>query len=176
MPESQALALREFIRDVPDFPKPGILFRDITPLLEDPGAFRRAVEALAEPFRGGAVDKVLGIESRGFILGAPVALELSAGFVPVRKKGKLPHETLAVRYELEYGSDEVEMHADGVRRGERVLVVDDLIATGGTAAASVRLARAAGGEVVGCSFLIELSELRGLDRLDVDRAHVVLRY
>ncbi len=176
MPEPRALALREFIRDVPDFPKPGILFRDITPLLEDPGAFREAVEALAAPFRDETVDKVLGIESRGFILGAPVALELAAGFVPVRKKGKLPHETLAVRYELEYGTDEVEMHADGVRRGERVLVVDDLIATGGTAAASVRLARAAGGEVVGCSFLIELSELRGLDRLDVDRTHVVLRY
>ncbi len=176
MAEPRTLALREFIRDVPDFPKPGILFRDITPLLEDPEAFREAVEALAAPFRSEGVDKVLGIESRGFILGAPVALELGAGFVPVRKKGKLPHETLAVRYELEYGTDEVEMHADGVRRGERVLVVDDLIATGGTAAASVRLARAAGGEVIGCSFLIELSELRGLARLDVDRTHVVLRY
>ena len=121
-------------------------------------------------------DRVVGVEARGFIFGAAVAYRAGAGFVPVRKKGKLPHETLAVRYELEYGTDEVEMHADGVRRGERVLVVDDLIATGGTAAASVRLARAAGGEVIGCSFLIELSELRGLARLDVDRTHVVLRY
>jgi adenine phosphoribosyltransferase len=168
--------LRALVRDIPDFPKPGILFRDVTPLLGDGKAFRTAVEALAEPFRNARIDRVLGIESRGFILGAPVALVLDAGLVIVRKAGKLPWRTHQASYDLEYGTDRVEMHVDAVRPGERVLVVDDLIATGGTAAASVRLAREAGAEVVGCAFLIELSALGGRARLDTPTVHVVIRY
>ena len=168
--------LRKYIRDIPDFPKQGILFRDITPLLADAAALRAAVEALAEPFRDDGIETVLGIESRGFILGAPVALELGTGLALVRKSGKLPYRTAQVTYDLEYGNDSVEMHIDAVRDSERVLVVDDLIATGGTARAAVDLARQAGAEVVGCSFLIELTGLRGRARLDTDRIHVVLDY
>jgi len=168
--------LRALIRDVPDFPSPGILFRDLTPLLADAWGLRAAVAALAEPFRGAAVDRVAGIESRGFVLGAPVALELGVGFVPVRKLGKLPHDTFAVHYDLEYGSDAVEIHVDAVRPGERVLLVDDLVATGGTAAAAVELLRKAGAEVVGCAFLIELGSLGGRERLAIDPVHVVLDY
>lgn len=173
---SAPVELRRFVRDVPDFPKPGILFRDVTPLLGDAGALVAAVTALAEPFRERGVAKVLGIESRGFVFGTPVALALGAGFVLVRKAGKLPWHTRRVTYDLEYGSDTVEMHEDSLRPGERVLVVDDLIATGGTAAAAVQLARDAGAEVVGCAFLIELSALAGRGRLDVDDVHVLLRY
>jgi adenine phosphoribosyltransferase len=168
--------LRRFIRDVPDFPKQGILFRDLTPLLQDAGALRRAIRAVADPFREERIDRVLGIESRGFVLGTPVALELGVGMALVRKKGKLPHDTLEASYELEYGIDTVEMHVDAITRGQRVLVVDDLIATGGTAAATVELARKAGAEVVGCSFLMELTALGGRDRLKVDRVEVVLDY
>ncbi len=168
--------LRKYVRDIPDFPKEGILFRDITPLLADAGALRAAVEALAEPFRDDGVEMVLGIESRGFILGAPVALALGAGLGLVRKEGKLPYRTHQVTYDLEYGSDSVEMHIDAVRDGERVLVVDDLIATGGTIGAAVKLARQAGADVVGCSFLIELVDLRGRERLGDERIHVVLKY
>jgi adenine phosphoribosyltransferase len=172
----QPFDLRRFIRDVPDFPKPGILFRDVTPLLGDRDALRAAVRSLADPFRGDRVDQVLGVESRGFVLGAPVALELGAGFAMVRKQGKLPYETRRVTYDLEYGTDTVEMHVDAVRPGQRVLLVDDLIATGGTAAAAVRLAREAGADVVGCAFLIELSGLAGRPRLGVERVHVLLDY
>ena len=169
--------LRALIREVPDFPKPGILFRDMTPLLQHPVALEAAVQALARPFRDAAVDRVVGIESRGFILGAPVAISLGAGFGMVRKQGKLPHDTLEVSYALEYGTDTVEMHVDGVEGGQRVLVVDDLVATGGTAAASVELVRKAGGEVVGCSFLIELMDLQGRERLaDVPRVEAVIGY
>ncbi len=168
--------LRAFIRDIPDFPKPGILFRDVTPLLQDPVALGAAVHALADPFRGDGVEQVLGIESRGFILGAPVALELDAGFVPVRKQGKLPYETRAVTYDLEYGSDTVEMHTDAVGPGTRVLVVDDLIATGGTCGAAVKLAREAGAEIVACAFLVELGALAGRDRIAGERIHVVMNY
>jgi adenine phosphoribosyltransferase len=168
--------LRRFIRDVPDFPKPGIVFRDVTPLLANPTAFRAAVDALAAPFRAERVDRVLGIESRGFILGAPVALALGAGLVIVRKAGKLPWRTVSASYDLEYGTDTVEMHVDAVDPGQRVLVVDDLIATGGTAAAAVRLAREVKAEVVGCAFLIKLTALGGLERLGVERTHVVLEY
>ena len=170
------LDLRRFIRDIPDFPKPGVLFRDVTPLLADPRALRRAIEALAEPFRNEGIDRVLGIESRGFIVGAPVALELGAGLAIARKAGKLPYRTVEVTYDLEYGTDTVEMHVDAVGDGQRVLIVDDLIATGGTAAAAVRLARTAGAEVAGCAFLIELSVLDGRKRLDVDRVHAVIGY
>lgn len=173
---SEPLDLRAFVRDVPDFPKPGILFRDVTPLLADPRAFSSAVQRLLEPFRGRGVAKVMGIESRGFVFGPPLALALGAGFVLVRKAGKLPWRTRRVTYELEYGTDTVEMHEDALAPGERVLVVDDLIATGGTAAAAVRLARDAGAEVVGCAFLIELTALGGRERLGVDDVHVLLRY
>ena len=167
--------LRRLIRDVPDFPKPGILFRDVTPLLLDEAALRATVEALAAPFRGRGVQRVLGIESRGFIFGAPVALALGAGFALVRKAGKLPFETFTAAYALEYGEDRVEMHVDAVTKGQRVLVVDDVIATGGTAAAAVKLARMAGGEVLGASFLIELTALGGRAALDVP-CHALLKY
>jgi adenine phosphoribosyltransferase len=168
--------LRRYIRDVPDFPKPGILFRDVTPLLLEPAALEGAIEALTAPFQNQRVDRVLGIESRGFLLGAPVALALGVGVGLVRKAGKLPYQTHRASYELEYGTDTVEMHVDTVEKGQRVLIVDDLIATGGTAAAAVELARAAGGNVIGCSFLIELSALDGRRLLDVEPIHTVIRY
>jgi len=167
--------LADKVRNIPDFPKPGILFRDITPLLLDPKAFRGATEAMVEPFRGLGVERVLAIESRGFLFGAPIALALGVGLGLVRKQGKLPHDTLEARYELEYGVDSVEMHVDALASGQRVLVVDDLIATGGTAAAAVNLARQAGAEVVGASFLIELVALGGRARIDT-RCHAVLQY
>ena len=173
---TDAVDLRRYVRDVPDFPKPGILFRDVTPLLGDATALAAAVDALAEPFRDRGVRKVLGIESRGFVFGSAVALMLGAGFTLVRKAGKLPWRTRRVTYELEYGSDTVEMHEDALAPGEPVLVVDDLIATGGTAAAAVQLARDAGARVVGCAFVIELTALDGRKRLGVDDVHVVLRY
>jgi adenine phosphoribosyltransferase len=175
-PAADAAALRRLIRDVPDFPKKGILFRDVTPLLADAKALRLAVDALAAPFRDRGVTHVLGIESRGFLLGAPVALALGAGLVIVRKAGKLPWKTMRASYALEYGTDTVEMHVDAVKPGERVIVVDDLVATGGTAAAAVRLARDAGAEVLGCAFLIELGALGGRTRLDVPEIHAVLAY
>jgi adenine phosphoribosyltransferase len=168
--------LRAFVRDVPDFPRPGILFRDVTPLLADAAALREAIRRLGEPFREARVDLVLGVESRGFILGAPVALELGAGLAIARKPGKLPRRTLSVSYELEYGTDRLEMHADAIEPGQRVLLVDDLVATGGTAAATLRLARQAGGNVVGCAFLIELAALGGRAQLDAKPVHAVLRY
>jgi adenine phosphoribosyltransferase len=168
--------LRRYIRDVPDFPKPGIMFRDVTPLLLEPAALEGAIQALSEPFRNLQVDRVLGIESRGFMLGAPVALSLGVGFGLVRKAGKLPYKTHRVSYDLEYGTDTVEMHVDTVEKGHRVLIVDDLIATRGTAAAAVELAREAGGEVIGCSFLIELTALEGRTLLDVELIHTVIRY
>ncbi len=158
--------LRDYIRDIPDFPKKGILFRDLTPLLEDAGALRAAVDAVVDPFRGDGIDAVVGIESRGFIFGAPVALALGTGLVIVRKAGKLPHEIVSEEYELEYGTDVIEMHSSSVGPGQRVLLVDDLIATGGTAAAAVRLIRDAGGEVMGSSFVIDLPELGGRARLE----------
>ena len=153
------------IRTIPDHPKPGIQFRDITTLLEDPLGLRLSVQQVAGAFDAGGVDKVAGIEARGFILGGAVALELEAGFVAVRKAGKLPHTTLGVDYDLEYGTDRVEIHTDAIRAGERVLVVDDLIATGGTALASVELIEQAGGRVVGCAFIVDLPDLGGAARL-----------
>ena len=170
-----ARALKKKVRDIPDFPKPGILFRDITPLLLDPKALHAAVAAMAEPFRARGVERLLAIESRGFLFGAPLAQLLGVGLGLVRKKGKLPYDTHEARYELEYGVDAVEMHVDAVAEGQRVLIVDDLIATGGTAAAAVQLARQAGAEVVGCSFLIELEALGGCPRVD-SRCHAVLRF
>jgi adenine phosphoribosyltransferase len=173
---TKPIDLRRYVRDVPDFPRPGILFRDVTPLLADREALPAAVEALAAPFRSEGIQQVLGIESRGFVLGVPVALALGTGFTMVRKKGKLPYETRSVTYDLEYGTDTVEMHTDAVKAGQRVLIVDDLIATGGTAAAAVRLAREAGAQVVACAFLIELGFLEGRSKLGVERVHVVMHY
>jgi adenine phosphoribosyltransferase len=157
--------LRDAIRTIPDYPKPGIMFRDITTLLGSAKAFRRAVDELVQPFAGLKIAKVAGIEARGFILGGAVAHQLSAGFVPLRKKGKLPHQTIQVEYALEYGVDAMEMHSDGVLGGEQVLLVDDLIATGGTAEAAIKLLRQAGAEVVAACFVVDLPELGGADRI-----------
>jgi adenine phosphoribosyltransferase len=160
--------LRSLIRDVPDFPKPGILFKDITPLLADPRAFTTVLDLIAEHYAGRGVDTVVGIESRGFIFGAALAARTMSSFVPVRKPGKLPAATDRVTYSLEYGSDSLEMHKDSLRPGARVLVVDDVIATGGTAAASIELVRRQGGHVVGLAFAIELTFLEGRARLPSD--------
>ena len=157
--------LTDAIRTIPDYPKPGIMFRDITTLLSDARAFRRTVDELVQPFAGRKIDKIAGIEARGFIVGGAVAHQLSAGFIPLRNKGKLPHKTIAVEYALEYGVDSMEMHLDAVVGGETVLLVDDLIATGGTATAAVQLLRQAGAEVVGAAFVIDLPDLGGADRL-----------
>jgi len=157
--------LKASIRTIPDYPKPGIMFRDITTLLGDARAFRRAVDELVQPYAGGKVDKVAGIEARGFILGGAVAHQLSAGFVPIRKKGKLPHETVSIAYSLEYGLDEMEMHADAIVAAERVLLIDDLIATGGTAVAAVNLLRRIGADVIAACFIIDLPDLGGADKL-----------
>jgi adenine phosphoribosyltransferase len=153
------------LRDVPDFPRAGVVFKDITPLLGDPGALAGAVSALAEPFAERGITKVVGIEARGFVVGAPVALHLGAGFVPVRKPGKLPGATESEEYELEYGTDRLEIHADAIEPREQVLIVDDVIATGGTAAAAVRLVERLGGTVVGLGFVIELAFLDGRAQL-----------
>jgi adenine phosphoribosyltransferase len=165
--------LAGFVRDIPDFPQPGVTFKDITPLLGSGEAFAAAVDALAARFSDQAIDLVAGIEARGFMLAAPVARTLGAGFVPFRKVGKLPGETRAQEYALEYGTDHLEVHADAIAPGQRVLVVDDVIATGGTAAASAELVESLGGEVVSLAFLIELAFLGGAARLG-DRAHVAL--
>jgi adenine phosphoribosyltransferase len=153
------------IRTIPDYPKPGIMFRDITTLLGHARAFRAAVDQLVQPYAGMKVDKVAGLEARGFILGGAVAHQLSVGFVPVRKKGKLPHTVIGEEYALEYGTDRVEIHTDALQKGERVLLIDDLIATGGTAFAGIRLLERAGAQVIGCSFVIDLPELGGADKL-----------
>ncbi|MDE3206391.1 MAG: adenine phosphoribosyltransferase [Acidobacteriota bacterium] len=157
--------LKDLIRDIPDFPRPGVGFKDITPLLADPKAFAGTVEAMTEPFRDRGVDKVIGIEARGFIIAAPVALDLGAGFVPVRKAGKLPWEVHAESYSLEYGEDTLEVHLDAVGPGDRVLIVDDVLATGGTAAAVARMVDHMGAEPVGYSFILELAFLGGRGRI-----------
>ncbi|TXM76109.1 adenine phosphoribosyltransferase [Methylobacterium sp. WL69] len=165
MESRRHIALKDSIRSIPDYPKPGIVFRDITTLLSDPRAFRRAVDALVHPFAGGRIDQVAGIEARGFILGGAVAHQLSSGFVPIRKKGKLPHKTVSIAYALEYGTDEMEIHVDAIKPGDRVLLVDDLIATGGTACAAVNLLRQIGAEVVAACFVIDLPEIGGAQKL-----------
>jgi adenine phosphoribosyltransferase len=158
--------LRNAIRTIPDHPKPGILFRDITTLLGDARAFRRAVDELVHPWAGTKIDKVAGIEARGFILGGAIAHQLSAGFVPIRKKGKLPHNKVSIGYSLEYGIDEMEMHEDAVSPGERVVLVDDLIATGGTAEAAVKLLQQLGAEIVVACFVIDLPDLGGAKKIE----------
>ena len=168
--------LKELIREVPGFPKEGILFYDITTLLLDSDVFRMSIKEMADSFSGSKVDVVAGIESRGFIFGAAIADRLGVGFVPIRKPGKLPSTTIAASYSLEYGSDALEVHEDAIKTGQRVLLVDDLLATGGTAEASVRLINECGGQVVGFSFLIELEFLDGRSKLSGTRLSTVLKY
>jgi adenine phosphoribosyltransferase len=169
-------ALKAKIRHVPDFPKAGILFYDVTTLLRDPDGFKIAVDSMVTPFDGREIDVVVGIESRGFILGAAVADRLRTGFVPVRKLGKLPAQTIRATYDLEYGTDSLEMHRDAIEQGQRVLIVDDLLATGGTASATLKLVKELGGTVEGVSFLIELVALGGRNKLPGEQINVVLQY
>jgi len=158
--------LEAAIRTIPDYPKPGVMFRDITTLLGDARAFRRAIDELVHPYAGTKIDKIAGVEARGFILGGAMSHQLSAGFVPIRKKGKLPHETVRIAYSLEYGVDEMEMHKDAVKTGERVILVDDLIATGGTAEGAVKLLQQMGAEVVAACFVIDLPDLGGRKKIE----------
>ena len=169
-------ALKTRIRHVPDFPKAGILFYDVTTLLRDPEGFRLAIDAMSDPYRAQGISMIVGIESRGFILGAAVADRIGAGFVPVRKVGKLPHTTVRVSYDLEYGTDSLEIHSDAVEPGQKVLIVDDLLATGGTARATVDLVRQLGGDVAGVSVLIELADLNGRKKLAGENVRAVLTY
>jgi adenine phosphoribosyltransferase len=167
--------LKRFIRDIPDFPKPGIVFKDITPLLADAEAFRAMIDALVAPYRG-RIDAVLGIESRGFIIGAAAALALGTGIAIVRKPGKLPYRTHQASYQLEYGSDTLEIHHDAIGAGHRVLLIDDLLATGGTASAAIQLVERCGGRVAACAFVIELGFLDGRARLVPHEVHSLIRY
>lgn len=163
---TQSSDIRDYIRTIPDFPKPGIQFRDITTLLNDPRGFRMAIDMLLHPFAGQGIDRVAGLEARGFILGGAVAHQLSRGFVPVRKAGKLPGRTISQSYQLEYGEAEMELHDDAIVAGEKVLIIDDLLATGGTAEAGIRLIEKLGGEIVGCAFVIDLPDLGGRAHLE----------
>jgi adenine phosphoribosyltransferase len=172
----QMTRLRRLIRDIPDFPKPGIMFRDITPLLADPSGLALAIELLANPFRGKNIDLVVGAESRGFIFGTAVACCLSAGFAIVRKPGKLPYKSVSMSYDLEYGRDSLEMHADAIVAGQRVLIVDDLLATGGTMRACCDLVTKLGGEIAGIAALIELTDLGGRQKLPKTELHSVITY
>ena len=169
-------SLRAEIREVPDFPKPGILFYDITTLIKQPAAFKEAIDLMVEPFRDRKVDVVVGMESRGFIFSAPMAIALGAGFVPVRKLGKLPGETISVEYALEYGTNTLEIHKDAIGAGQKVLVVDDLLATGGTVLGTIELIRQLKAEIVGLSFLVELLFLKGRDRLSEYDIHSIVQY
>ena len=171
-----AETLRAKIREIPDFPKPGILFYDITTLLKDPASYREAIGLMLAPYRGVQIDVVVGMESRGFIFSAPMAYELGAGFVPVRKLGKLPAETLSIEYALEYGSNTLEIHRDAVAAGQRVLIVDDLLATGGTVNGTIELVERLKGKIVGLAFLVELDFLHGRDRLGGRPVTSVIRY
>jgi len=171
-----ALELKEFIVEVPDFPKPGISFKDITPVLKSPAAYRFVIDRMHDEFKGRGVDLVLGVESRGFLFGAPLAVALGKGFIPVRKPGKLPRERISASYALEYGVDALEVHRDAVRDGQKVVLVDDVLATGGTIAACAQLVRKLGGEVVGIAFLMELSFLNGREKLEGERVFSVVQY
>jgi adenine phosphoribosyltransferase len=168
--------LRARIREIPDFPKPGILFYDITTLLKDGADFREAIDLMLEPYKDDKIDLVVGMESRGFIFSAPMAYQLKAGLVPVRKLGKLPAETITVEYALEYGSNTLEIHRDAIQAGQKVLIVDDLLATGGTVHGTIELVERLKGEVVGLAFLVELDFLKGRDRLDGRRVTSVIKY
>jgi adenine phosphoribosyltransferase len=168
--------LRAKIREVPDFPKPGILFYDITTLLKDAGAFKESIDLLTAPFSDRRIDVVVGMESRGFIFSAPMAYQLDAGFVPVRKLGKLPADTVSVEYSLEYGTNTLEVHKDAIQRGQKVLIVDDLLATGGTVVGTIELVQQLGGEVVGLAFLVELLFLKGRERLRQYDVSSVVQY
>ena len=172
--EETTRRLTAMIRDVPDFPQPGILFKDIAPILQNPDGLREAIDAMAAPFRAAEIDVIVGLESRGFLFGAPIAYNMGLGFVIVRKPGKLPAEKLSIEYELEYGSNVLEIHRDAITPGQRCLVVDDLLATGGTARAAVSLVEQLGGKVIGLSFLIELGFLHGRDRLQGHDIHTVI--
>jgi len=178
MPKKTAgmLDLKQAIRDIPDFPKKGIIFKDITTLLSRGDLFRLAIDRLADYYRDKKIDKVVGIESRGFILGAPIAYKLGAGVVPIRKKGKLPYKTVSATYQLEYGEDTLEMHEDAIAPGQRVLIVDDLLATGGTARATIELVKKLGGEIVGLAFLVELTFLNGRKNLAGVDIHTLIKY
>mgnify|MGYP000184241342 CR=1 FL=1 len=176
MATTEAINLYDYIRNVPDFPKPGILFRDITPLLREPRAFRHAIERLVAELRPRKVDVIAAAEARGFLFAAPVALELEAGLVPIRKAGKLPCKTLSHTYQLEYGTDTMEMHADAIQPGNRVVIVDDVLATGGTVHACCQLVEKAGGIVVGCAFLIELVALKGREKIAQYQPVSLLRF
>jgi len=176
MIRDQIDTLKARIRHVPDFPKPGILFYDVTTLLRDPEGFKLSIDTLSEPYKGQGISLVVGIESRGFILGAAVADRLGAGFVPVRKVGKLPSTKIRVSYDLEYGTDSLEMHSDAIDKGQKVLIVDDLLATGGTARATVDLVRQLGGDVAGIAVLVELVALNGRSKLQGENVRAVLQY
>ncbi|HPQ80749.1 MAG TPA: adenine phosphoribosyltransferase [bacterium] len=168
--------LKGHIRDVPDFPKPGIIFKDITPLLQSHQAFSQIIESFVERYSSMKIDAVVGIESRGFLFGAPLAHQLGAALVPVRKKGKLPYKTVDMSYDLEYGSATIEMHTDAIKSGQKVVVVDDLLATGGTAGAACRLIEGQGGEVVECAFVVELSFLNGRERISGSPVYSLVSY
>jgi adenine phosphoribosyltransferase len=168
--------LRAKIREIPDFPKPGILFYDITTLLKDPAAYRESVDLMVEPYTGEKIDAVVGMESRGFIFSGPIAYKLDAGFIPVRKLGKLPAETMSVEYALEYGSNTLQIHKDAITPGQRILIVDDLLATGGTVRGTIELVERLKGDIVGLAFLVELTALKGRERLSGYRTTSVIRY
>ncbi len=168
--------LKDYIASIQDFPKEGILFRDITPLLNDPKAYKQTVDTLAEFAKKAGAEVILGPESRGFMFGCPVAIEIGAGFVPVRKPGKLPRATISEKYDLEYGSNELQIHEDAIKPGQKVVIVDDLLATGGTVAATIKMVERLGGEVVGCAFVIELADLNGKELLKDYNVFTLLQY
>ncbi|GCE17787.1 adenine phosphoribosyltransferase [Dictyobacter kobayashii] len=173
---SEPVRLEDWVRDIPDFPQKGVLFKDITPLLQDPKAFHIALDRLAAHYAGAGIEAVVGVESRGFIFGAPLAYLLNCGFVPVRKFGKLPSNTVSVEYALEYGTNVVELHTDAIKPGQRVLIVDDLLATGGTVSASIELVEKMGGHIAGIAFLVELGFLKGRDRLEGHDVFALIQY